>query len=92
MQIKVRNRVTGKEYQCREEDFIRAKRKGAALVRIGEVVEVKPFFLSEEIEEKPSFLTEEIEEKHGEKEPEPAPKRKRSTRKKTGDKNNQNDE
>lgn len=75
MQIKVRNRVTGKEYQCREEDFIRAKRKGAALVRIGEVVEVKL-----------SFLSEEIEEMHGEKEPEPAPKRKRKPRKKTGGK------
>lgn len=75
MQIIVRNRVTGKEYQCREEDFIRAKRKGAALVRIGEVVEVKP-----------SFLSEEIEEKHGEKEPEPAPKAKRKPRKKTGGK------
>lgn len=53
MKIRVRNSITGKEYQCREEDFIRAKKKGAALVRLGVVKEVEPSFLKEEIDEEP---------------------------------------
>lgn len=84
MKIKVRNQVTGREYECREDDFIRAKRKGAALVRIGVVEPEK--------EVKPSFLTEEIENVEEEKEEEvmpgseerPATKRKRKPRKKAG--------
>lgn len=52
MKIRVRNRVTGKEYECREDDFLRAKRKGAALVRLGVVKEEKPSFLTEDIEDK----------------------------------------
>lgn len=48
MIIKVRNKVTGKVYECKEEDYRRAKRKGAALVKIGEVKPEVPSFLKEE--------------------------------------------
>lgn len=68
--IRVKNRVNGKEYVCREKDFISARKKGAALVKI-EVVEPTP----------PKRLS--FEEKlPGEDKPKPkkrAPKKKKET-------------
>lgn len=80
MKIRVRNRVTGKVYECFEEDYLRARRKGAALVKIGDAKpEPKrvPSFAKEEIENVPEPENEEVEK--------PKQKRKR-TRKKAGDK------
>lgn len=67
--IRVKNRVNGKEYTCREKDFISARKKGAALVKIGVVEPTPPKTLSFE------------EKLPGEDKPKPKPK-KRSPKKK----------
>lgn len=39
--LRVRNKVTGREYRCSEEDFISARQKTRALIKIGEITPPK---------------------------------------------------
>jgi hypothetical protein len=57
--LRVRNKVTGREYRCSEEDFIAARQKTRALIKIGEITPPKkptpePKAAKEAKEKKPS--------------------------------------
>lgn len=49
--IKVKNRISGKIYECSEDQFLRAVKNGAALMRLAEPKKEIPSFKKEEPKE-----------------------------------------